>query len=86
MPIQSNNKMSWTVIETQLLDEELGIWACPPPTVHTDRDQALAAYFTVCAAAAQSKLKYHAVCIIPSDPNFQRQLTEWQIFDRRGTS
>lgn len=65
----------FTVIEKQLINGT-------PATLATHYDSetaALAAYFTICAAAAVSTIEYHAAHIIRSDG----VMTEGRVFDRR---
>lgn len=65
----------WTVVEKQLNN---GVPAAI--TTHYDTETAaLAAYFTVCAAAAVSSIEYHAAHIIRDDGI----MTEGRVFDRR---
>ena len=45
----------------------------------TDEAQALAKYYTICAAAALSEIPYHSATILQSDGRILRQ----EIFDRR---
>ena len=46
-----------------------------------DIDDAKAKFYTICAAAAASKLPYHSAHILQSDGNILKQ----EIFDRRNT-
>ena len=66
--------MFYTVIEIQ----NGGTPACLT-TVYESETAALAAYFTVCAAAAVSALAYHSVHLLQSDGAMRKQ----EIFDRR---
>ena len=45
----------------------------------TDMNQAMAKYYTICAAAAVSELPYHSVHLLQDDGRMIRQ----EIFDRR---
>lgn len=65
----------YTVIEKQLVNGT-------PATIATHYDTetaALAAYFTICAAAAVSTIEYHAAHVIRSDGI----MIEGRVFDRR---
>ena len=65
----------YTVIEKQVISGT-------PATLATHYDSetaALAAFYTVCAAAAVSTIEYHAAHIIRSDGI----MTEGRVFDRR---
>ena len=65
----------YTVIEKQLINGT-------PATLATHYDSettALAAFYTICAAAAVSTIEYHAAHIIRSDG----VMTEGRVFDRR---
>ena len=65
----------YTVIEKQLNNGTPGTLA-----THYDTErEALAAYFTICAAAAVSTIEYHAAHIIRSDGI----MIEGRVFDRR---
>ena len=68
--------MFWTVLEVQ--EDVSGIRGCLP-TIYNDEDAALAKFFTVCAAAAQSALPYHACHILRSDGIIVRG----EVFERR---
>lgn len=72
----------WTVTEIQLD----GLTPATVSYVFTDEAEAIARFFQVCAAAAQSGLDYHAVALIPDNriPPGDTRLAYWQIFDRRG--
>ena len=71
----------WTVLEIQEIDPDT---RASSSAIYTDHDAALAAFFTVCAAAARSGLPYHAAVIIPSvQPLGRHEVGEWQVFDRR---
>ena len=67
--------MFYTVIEIQ---KEGNNPACLT-TVYNNENAALAAYFTICAAAAVSALPYHSAHILQSDGLMLKQ----EIFDRR---
>ena len=45
----------------------------------TDMNQAMAKYYTICAAAAVSELPYHSAHLLQDDGRMIRQ----EIFDRR---
>ena len=45
----------------------------------TDLNQAMAKYYTICAAAAVSELPYHSAHLLQDDGHMIRQ----EIFDRR---
>jgi len=49
------------------------------PTIYGDEAQALAKFYTICAAAAVSGIPYHAAEIIRDDGI----ITEGRVFDRR---
>ena len=66
----------FTVIENQALSD--GTFA----TLHnhyTDKNQALSAFFAVCAAAAVSEIPYHAAYLIDS----KFGCIEQRVWDRR---
>lgn len=65
----------YTVIEKQLNNGTPGTIA----THYDNETAALAAYFTICAAAAVSTIEYHAAHIIRSDGI----MIEGRVFDRR---
>lgn len=66
----------WTTIENQLREDgSRGLLY----DHFTDREAALAKFFTVCAAAAVSALPYHSAHLLQSDGVMLRQ----EIFDRR---
>lgn len=67
--------MFYTVLEKQLINGTPATLA----THYDDENAALAAYFTICAAAAVSTIEYHAAHIIRSDGI----MTEGRVFDRR---
>lgn len=68
--------MFYTTIENQLRADG----SCGLLYDHfTDLDAAMAKYFTVCAAAAVSKLPYHSAHLLQCDGVMLRQ----EIFDRR---
>lgn len=52
------------------------------PTIYGDEGQALAKYYTICAAAAVSTIPYHSVAILRDDGI----IIEGRVFDRRGNS
>lgn len=67
--------MFYTVIEKQVINGT-------PATIATHYDSytaALAAFFTICAAAAASSIEYHAAHVIRSDGI----MIEGRVFDRR---
>ena len=65
----------YTVIEKQLNNGTPGTIA----THYDDYTQALASFFTICAAAAVSTIEYHAAHVIRSDG----VMIEGRVFDRR---
>ena len=65
----------YTVIEKQLNNGTPGTLA----THYDNETAALAAYFTICAAAAVSTIEYHSAHIIRSDGI----MIEGRVFDRR---
>ena len=68
--------MFYTTIENQLRsDGSYGLLY----DHFTDEAQALAKYYTICAAAALSEIPYHSATILQSDGRILRQ----EIFDRR---
>lgn len=69
----------WTVLEIQGLggDSKASNSVC-----YDNEAEALAGYFTVCAAAARSELPYHAAVLIPPVQPYNKQITYWQIFNR----
>ena len=69
--------MFYTVIEVQ----NSGTPACLT-TVYESENAALAAYFTICAAASVSTIPYHSAHILQSNGLILRQ----EIFDRREVS
>lgn len=83
MPTNASPQPFWTVVEIQEIDEDT---RTSSTLIYTHHDEALARYYTICAAAATSGLPYHAALIIPSAVGPLKQLSEWQIFERRGTS
>lgn len=78
MPIQK--PMSWTVIELQGIDTDMGVWAVVPPVCFDAETPAIAHFCQTCAAAAMSTVPYHAVFVLKSDG----VVTERRVFDRRG--
>lgn len=70
----------WTVVEIQEIDPDS---RASSTLIYSDYNEALAQYYTICAAAARSNLPYHAAVIIPSTQPFNKQLQDWQIFERR---
>lgn len=78
MPIQK--PMSWTVIELQGIDPDMGVWAVVPPVCFDAETPAIARFCQTCAAAAMSTVPYHAVFVLRSDG----VVTERRVFDRRG--
>ena len=69
--------MFYTVLEIQ---QSVGGNPACIPLVYDNYDSALAQYFTICAAAAQSALPYHSAHILRDDGI----LIKGEIFDRRG--
>lgn len=68
--------MFWTTIENQLREDgSRGLLY----DHFEDESQALAKYYTICAAAAVSGLPYHSAHLLASDGRMIRQ----EIFDRR---
>ena len=68
----------YTTIENQVRnDESKGLLY----DHYTDYEQALAKYFTICAAAAVSEIPYHSAHLLQDDGRMVMQ----QIFDRRPT-
>ena len=68
----------YTTIENQVRsDESKGLLY----DHYTNYEQALAKYFTVCAAAAVSEIPYHSAHLLQDDGRMIMQ----QIFDRRPT-
>ena len=65
----------YTVLEKQLNNGQAGTIA----THYDSETAALAAFYTICAAAAVSTIEYHAAHIIRSDG----VMTEGRVFDRR---
>ena len=65
----------YTVIEKQLISGTPATLA----THYDNENNALAAFYTICAAAAVSTIEYHAAHIIRSDG----VMTEGRVFDRR---
>lgn len=68
--------MFFTVLEIQ--EAVSGVRGCIP-VIYNDEDSALAKFFTVCAAAAQSALPYHSCHILRSDGIVIRG----EVFERR---
>lgn len=66
----------YTVLEVQVSD---GVKAIVPPVIYDVLEDALAAYYTVCAVAVKSSCEYHSCHIIRSDGT----MTEGRVFDRR---
>lgn len=68
--------MFYTTIENQLRsDGSFGLLY----DHYTDEAQAVAKFYTICAAAAVSEIPYHSATILASDGRIVRQ----EIFDRR---
>lgn len=68
--------MFWTTIENQLREDgSRGLLY----DHFEDESQALAKYYTICAAAAVSEIPYHSAHLLASDGRMIRQ----EIFDRR---
>lgn len=68
--------MFYTTIENQLrADGSYGLLY----DHYTDMNEAMAKFYTICAAAAISELPYHSATILASDGRIVRQ----EIFDRR---
>lgn len=66
----------WTTIENQLREDgSRGLLY----DHFEDENQALAKYYTICAAAAVSGIPYHSAHLLASDGRMIRQ----EIFDRR---
>lgn len=66
----------WTSIENQMREDgSFGVLY----DHYTDYEQALAKFYTVCAAAAVSSIPYHAAMLVQSDGRVVKQ----EIFDRR---
>lgn len=66
----------WTTIENQLREDgSRGLLY----DHFDDENQALAKYYTICAAAAVSEIPYHSAHLLASDGRMIRQ----EIFDRR---
>lgn len=65
----------WTSIENQMREDGFGLLY----DHYTDYEQALAKFYTVCAAAAVSTIPYHAAMLVQDDGRVVKQ----EIFDRR---
>ena len=66
----------FTVLEIQVTAESAMICT---PTIYTSYEEALSKFFTVCHAATQSGLPYHAAFILQDDG----MMVKSEIFDRR---
>ena len=65
----------YTTIENQIRTDGYGLLY----DHYTDKDEAMAKFYTICAAAAVSGIPYHSATILASDGRIVRQ----EIFDRR---
>ena len=65
----------YTTIENQFREDGYGLLY----DHYTDKDEAMAKFYTICAAAAVSELPYHAAFILADDGRIVRS----EIFDRR---
>ena len=68
--------MFYTVLEIQV--DKNGNRACIP-VIYDTYDDALAKFYTVCAAAAQSTIPYHAAHILRSDGI----VTDGRVFEHK---
>ena len=66
----------YTIIEIQ--ENAEGTRACLP-FIFTEYDEALARFYSICAAAAKSAIPYHSAHVLRSDG----YIIEQHIFDRR---